>query len=183
MLRLFLGVNDSQERLQNRGQLFQEYYRKILKNKDDDENLQNIDQQLIETLLETLAFTMKLDRTHYYSDQRIMELIQKHLADWHEPFSWRQVLYGLQDPVGILQHDEGKRLWSFVDRQAESFFATSATTHDGSKRKLMVGEARDSRWRDTLQILAGIDSGPGELLYELIDQDVLVADRMYPRCR
>jgi HEAT repeat protein len=129
--------------------------------------------EMVEGVLERLAYSMQCDHTYAYDERQIMEVIRQYLQDWHEPHAWREVAAYLSHE-GVLQRDD-MRCWRFSDRDAAAYFAAAAIIQEPAKLEPVLDEVTDYWWRDMLQILIGLLSDPTDLLFELIDRDALVA--------
>lgn len=133
----------------------------------------DVEQEMIEALLERLAFQMHQDRVYRYSEQQLMEFITSHLADWHEPFTWREVGQRLRRSE-VMIPDE-RRQWRFLNRSTQAFFVAAAIYRNPALLSSALEHASDYWWREPLEILVGLLDEPSELLFDLVDRDAMVA--------
>lgn len=168
-----LEEGSSAEMLVSRGQLLQ---RRIGYRLGRDRTTEPRDRayvDMVEGVLECLAYSMQRDHTYMYGERRIMEVMQQYLQDWHEPHAWREVAsYACH--IGMLQQD-GMRRWRFCDRSTQAYFAAAAILQEPTALQPVLDEASDYWWRELLQVLIGLVSEPEDLLFELIERDALVA--------
>ncbi len=137
------------------------------------ETTADAEQEMIEALLERLAFQMHQDRVYRYSEQQLMEFTTSHLAEWHEPYTWREVSQRLRRNE-VMIPDE-RRQWRFLNRSTQAFFVAAAIYRNPALLSSVLEHASDYWWREPLEILVGLLDEPSELLFDLIDRDAMVA--------
>ena len=170
MLRLILEAQG--QKLYSKGQLTQWWVEKSLELQGD--RVDNIDTYLAKSLLEELAYEMRSTHTHIYTEEQISVLVNNYLNASHELYNWRDVLYILRN-IGALERDPVQRMYSFVNRTFADYFSAAAVLRSPNRRQHVLDTVSDYWWRDTLEVLVGLEPKPDDLLYELIDRDVLVA--------
>jgi hypothetical protein len=134
-------------------------------------------QEMVEALLERLAFRMHQDRVYRYSEQQLMEFITSHLAEWHEPYTWREVTQRFRRHE-VMISDE-RRQWRFLNRSTQAYFVAAAIYRNPALQSSALENASDFWWREPLEILVGLLDEPSQLLFELIDRDALVATHCF----
>ncbi len=178
VLDMILGLERTPEMPRSKGQLLQRLIRQDLGVEAPGKIGLEIDPEMAEGLLERLAHSMQCVRTYHYSERQLMRVIIAHLEEWHEPQPWRQVAQALRKS-GVLVRDE-RRQWRFRDRSTQAYFTASATIQDPDLFSSCLEQASDLWWRETLEILVGLVSEPSDLLFDMIDRDVLVAAHCLP---
>ena len=149
--------------------------RLVLDKIEEDQSL-DLEVEMIEQLLEELAYQMHENHAYGYTDHQLMECLTAFLARWHEPYSWRQLAQKVQK-TGILLKDKQQRLWRFDDRTHQAYFVAAAIFRNESLLPHLLDRIDDYWWAEPLQILVGLLDEPSDLLFDLIDRDVKVAAR------
>jgi HEAT repeat protein len=173
MLNIILELDDIAFKTETKGQLVRRWVKKQLEGQENAELT-----ELAESLCERLAFSMQSEHARIYTEQQLMSAALSHLQEWHERYTWREVLNRSRD-CELLSRDEESHQWQFRDRQAEAYFAAAAVLHDPAKLAFVLTNASDYRWRELLEILIGLMPEPSELLFELIERDVNVAAEIF----
>ena len=158
---------------QTKGSFLQDLIRERLNAAAQDETLQDLDETTIQGLLESLAFRMRVDRTHVYDERQLMMVTTDYLQEWRETTPWRRVANALNKHE-LLTHGQGN-LWRFRDRCDEAYFAAAAVVNNQAPLDILFREISEYWWRDVFEILVGLHPDPQGLLMELIDRDIYVA--------
>jgi HEAT repeat protein len=116
---------------------------------------------------------MQQDRVQFYSEQQLMQQITAFLAEWHEPYTWREVAQIFRK-IGVMVQDDRRR-WRFSSRSVQAYFVAAALYHDPLRLPTMFEHVSDFWWRELLEIYAGLIDEPSEFLFTLIDHDVAIA--------
>ncbi len=172
---------DQQSRISSKGQLVQHLVRARTGLDGQGARKSAIPLAAVESLLEYLAFEMQQAHAPSFSDRQVMEVIIRHLDEWHEAFTWRLAADALEDFDTVKRSE--RRQWVFTDRSTQAYFAASAIAQNPDLLAPLLDEISDYAWRDTLDILVGIIDNPSGLLFELADRDPLLAAHCYSLAR
>lgn len=170
MLQILIREGQPAERRWSRGRLLQRMVWAQLRLREEEVDLEL---EMLEALLERLAYQMHQTRLYRIEEQALMAFITEHLAAWHEPYTWRQVTHRLRE-TGIMLPDE-RRFWRFHNRSTQAYFVAAAIVHEPAHLTSLMAGAADFWWREPLEILVGLLDEPSEFIFELIDRDALVA--------
>jgi hypothetical protein len=134
--------------------------------------------EILEGILEELAFGMRRNHTHSYSDLQMMDMTVTFLQNWKEAVHWRKLAHEMEDTelgLAFLVHDPERRQWRFRDISIEAYFASTAVLHNPKLLSILLDQVDDYWWRDVFEILVGLYPEPKNLLFDLIDRNVFVA--------
>lgn len=173
MLEMILHLQGQAGGSASKGELLEQWAMQLLGTEDSAER-----PSFVVSILEELAFEMQTKRLHNYTDKQLMETTTGYLTRWQEPMDWREPVRHARKQ-GLLSFDEEEYLWAFSNSGVEAYFCASAIRHDPAKYALVMANASDNLWREPLTILVGLAHDPSEMLFRLIDQDVLVAAEVF----
>lgn len=176
----YIRMGKSSDLLRTKGRLLQMQVSRIIDHyyKDHKENAREsiCDVELLIGLLEDLAFRMRIEHTHTYSDQQLMDAMSAFLQNWKETIHWRKLAHELHEPdLEFLTYDSERRNWRFCKVSTEAYFASSAILHHPDLLTTVLDEIDDYWWRDVFEVLVGLYPEPRNFLLELIDRNVFVA--------
>lgn len=173
MLELILHLQGQAGGSTTKGELLEQWAQQLLGPEDSTER-----PSFVVSILEELAFEMQVKRLHNYTDKQLMEMTTGYLTKWQEQIDWREPVRHARKQ-GILTFDEDGYQWQFANSGMEAYFCASAIRHDAAKQALVMENASDNLWREPLTILVGLSHDPSEMLFRLIDRDVLVAAEVF----
>ena len=183
MLRVIIDLQEmdkSSTVLENKGQLLQLLNEEQLKRNLARQKNQLLELEVVETLLEHIAYSMYRARSFSYHERTLMDTINTYLEEWHEPHHWRQVVNFLRESKMLVR--DGRRYWQFSDRTTAAYFAAAAMAHSSSRFEDMLGEISELWWREVLEIMVGLSRQSNKLFFQLMDQDALVAAHCAQYC-
>ncbi|MEM7537449.1 MAG: CHAT domain-containing protein [Chloroflexota bacterium] len=161
--------------LKNKGQLLRHLNRRRLGLEGDLGYLppNDLPAELLEGLLEELAFYMQRNHVDSCSEQLAMEVTRTYLTAWDSPYNWRSLIHALRD-LGFIRRD-AYREWHFQSQTTRSYYAGEYLAANPSDIAIVLQELDSLWWRGTLEVLIGLTLDPDELMLNLIDRDVFVA--------
>jgi hypothetical protein len=176
----YIRLGEPSDLLRTKGRLLQMQVSEILATYSKEYEKKNLevlcDVQILVGLLEDLAFHMRIDHTHAYTDQQLMDVMSAFLQNWKETVHWRKLAHELHSSkLKFLTYDPKRRNWRFCSISTEAYFASSAILHHPQLLEVVLGEIDDYWWRDVFEVLVGLYPEPRTLMLELIDRNVFVA--------
>lgn len=171
MLQILITEGRHEAGQWSRGRLVQRMVWNQIRVASQDEG--EIDLELVETMLEQLAYQMQQERVYAYTDRQLMEFITDYLAQWHETTRWRHLARFLRQ-TGVMVEDR-HRQWRFCNRSTQAYFVAAAIYRDQSHLPPLLTKATEFWWQEPLELLVGLLDEPSELLFDLIDYDTAVA--------
>ena len=82
----------------------------------------------------------------------------------------------LSENEPLLVQDNQKR-WRFCKRTFHAYFVASALRNDKERIKDLPGNITDYWWKEPVEILVGLVEEPSELIFDILEKDVLLAAR------
>lgn len=172
MLKIIIEKDVIDEKNWSRGTLLRSMIRYQLDLTQIEQVEGDIDREVVEVMLEKLAYQMQCEHASSYSEQQLMQFISEYLKTWHEPFTWRQVIHFLRN-TGIMLRDDYRR-WHFCNRSTQAYFTAAAVVQDSSLLNTVLENVSDFWWREPLEILVSLIDEPSKLLFELLDRNLIV---------
>jgi len=136
----------------------------------------DLDPEMVEGLLEHLAYAFHERRSLRLEERQVMETISAYLQEWREPQSWREVARALRQPLGLLRRSS-ERTWAFCDRLTQAYFAAAHAARDPHLARAAIQHLADPWWHEALDLLVGLTPEAGDLLLRMVDQDPIAAAR------
>lgn len=172
MLEIIIRGQDTREMIWSRGRIAQRMVHIQLGLEEQENAATEVDLEMIERLLEHLAYRMYSERTYRYSEKQLMEFIIAYLDEWHEPYTWRQIIKVLRQ-TGIMRREE-RRQWRFNNRTTHAYFVAAMIIQEPALIQTLLDNVSDFWWHEALEMLIGLIDDPSGLLFELIDRDPLL---------
>jgi HEAT repeat protein len=173
MLKSILSMGQGSAIPQSKGRLVQEVTRAALGFPEPVQPQYAVDLEMLEGLLEQLAYAMLLQGNRSYSERQIQELFTSYLQEWHEPGHWRAIGRVLRR-LGVLRRTVDRR-WEFSNAITHAYFAAAAVRQDTELIEAFTDHASDVQWHESFEILTGLQPNPAELIFRLIDLNTILA--------
>jgi hypothetical protein len=170
MLQILIKEGAEGDKVWSQGRLLQRMVWAQLRKRTGETNLAV---EIVETLLEGLAFQMHQERVQFYGEQQLMTWVTTFLTEWHEPYTWREVTQLFRETDVMVQDD--RRRWRFASRSVQTYFVAAALYHVPAHLPRLLEHLSDFWWREPLEIYVGLIDEPSEFLFSLIDHDAAVA--------
>ncbi len=170
MLQMLIKEGAQRDMTWSQGRLLQRMVWAQLRKREGEADLAV---EMVEKLLESLAFRMQQERVQFYGEQPLMQWVTTFLNEWHEPYTWRKVTQLFRE-TGVMVQDDRRR-WRFASRTVQAYFVAAAMYHHSAHLVTLFEHLSDYWWREPLEIYVGLIDEPSEFLFSLIDHDVAMA--------